>query len=205
MEFSCIGILQREYNHESCLIIENNSEKKTTKGNIEEYDYPTKKVDSNGNGQTPITTQNIDNPTPIQPVSSDLYTQPPIKKSSKPLIAGIILILAGVLGLFLWAELLLNPSIVVNVVMTTIEQQGLSLTAEQVESIFLTCGVIGCILSVFAILGGIMAVQRKLWWLALLGSILGIFILQPVFISSFLSLIGMILLIISRKEFEENL
>ena len=69
------------------------------------------------------------------------------------------------------------------------------------ETILLVCGLIGITFSAFALLGGIMAIQRKMWGLALVGSILGLFIIGPVFISSLLSLIALILIAITHREF----
>jgi len=46
-----------------------------------------------------------------------------------------------------------------------------------------------------------MAVQRKSWGLALAGSILGLFTIGFVFEATVMSLIALILLAISRKEF----
>jgi len=68
------------------------------------------------------------------------------------------------------------------------------------ESILYVCGALIAIFSIFAILGGIMALQRKMWALALVGSILGIFS-WGYFISSILCLIGMILIAVSKNEF----
>jgi len=63
------------------------------------------------------------------------------------------------------------------------------------------CGTIGCILSAFPILGGIVTLKRKLRGLALVGSLVGLFLIGPVFVSSILSLIGLILIVKSKKEF----
>ena len=51
-------------------------------------------------------------------------------------------------------------------------------------------------------LGGIMAIRRKMWGLALVGSILGLFFLGWAgFEASLMSFIALILLAISRSEF----
>ena len=71
-----------------------------------------------------------------------------------------------------------------------------------IKELFVICGTVGFFLSVFAILGGIMSVRRQLWGLVLAGGILGLFTIGPVFISSVLSLIAIILVAISRKEFQ---
>jgi hypothetical protein len=114
-----------------------------------------------------------------------------------PMLAGIVLVLAGLLGLLTWASALaVNTSMI----------QGLlpansPITAEQLQSILLVCGIIGSILSVIALAGGIVALRRKGWGLAMVGSILGLFTVGPFFLASILALIGLILLVISRKDF----
>jgi len=56
------------------------------------------------------------------------------------------------------------------------------------------CGVIGLALGVISLLGGIFAIQRKYWALALIGGILTI--------PTILGLIGLILVATSRDAFE---
>ena len=50
-------------------------------------------------------------------------------------------------------------------------------------------------------IGGIMGVQRKMWGLALVGGIFALLSMGPVFISSLLGLIGLILVAVSRQDF----
>ena len=134
--------------------------------------------------------------------------QQPLNKSSKPLIAGILLIIAGSLSIIMW---LLIAAIDVNFIETFImpelesvapEYESIVLSAESIKELFVICGTVGFFLSVFSILGGIMSVRRQLWGLVLAGGILGLFTIGPIFISTVLSLIAIILVIISRKEFQ---
>ena len=83
-----------------------------------------------------------------------------------------------------------------------IPQEGLEISIEQLQSILMACATIGVILSIFPILGGIFALKSKMWGIALVGGILGLFTIGPVFISSILSLIAIILLAMSRGEFQ---
>jgi hypothetical protein len=76
------------------------------------------------------------------------------------------------------------------------------ISVEQLQSILATCSIIGCIISIFALVGGIVAVKRKAWGLAIVGGILGLFTIGPFFLGSIISLIGLILVAISRKEFQ---
>jgi uncharacterized membrane protein len=45
-------------------------------------------------------------------------------------------------------------------------------------------------------------VKRKAWGLAIVGGILGIFTIGPLFLGSIISIVGLILVAISRKDFQ---
>jgi hypothetical protein len=118
--------------------------------------------------------------------------------SSLPMIAGLLLILAGMLGLFTWASALaLDPSMI-----QAILPPDSPITAEQLQSVLLLCGAIGCVCSFLTLAGGIVTLKRKAWGLAIIGSVLGLFTIGPIFIGSILSLIGLILVALSKKEFQ---
>jgi hypothetical protein len=108
------------------------------------------------------------------------------------------LIIAGLLGLFTWSmALALDSSMLQNVL-----PADSPISIEQLQSILVTCGIIGCILSIFALTGGIVAIKRKAWGLAIVGGILGLFTIGPMFLGSIISLVGLILVAISRKDFQ---
>jgi hypothetical protein len=124
--------------------------------------------------------------------------QPPKQPSSKPLIGGIFLIIAGLLGLLTWASALaLDISMIQNVL-----PPEFPYSAEQLQSLLAICGIIGAILSIITLAGGIVAIRRKAWGLAVIGGILGLFTIGLMFLGSILSLIGLIILIISRSDFQ---
>ncbi len=114
---------------------------------------------------------------------------PPPKKTGLPLVAGILLIIAGILAAANWAYVAFVVSDAVSIV-------------PGAEEIVMVCGAIGIVLSLITLIGGIMAVQRKVWALALIGSILGLFIMGPFFLSSLLSLVALILVARSKNEFQ---
>jgi hypothetical protein len=118
--------------------------------------------------------------------------------STMPLIAGIFLIIAGLLGLFTWSSALALDSSMLQSVLPA----DSPISVEQLQSILTTCGFIGCILSIVTLAGGIVAVKRKAWGLAVVGGILGLFTIGPVLLGSIISLIGLIIVIISRKDFQ---
>jgi hypothetical protein len=121
-----------------------------------------------------------------QPYGSPAFQAPP-QKTALPLAAGALLIVAGAVGLIDWAVVLAFGTLV-----SIIPVFG---------TIVLICGIIGITFCVFALLGGVMAVQRKMWGLALVGSILGLFTIGFYGISSILSLVALILIAVSQREF----
>ncbi len=132
-----------------------------------------------------------------QPIETDSLKQQPTG-SSMPTIAGLLLILAGILGLFSWvSSLLIDPTQLVPQV------TEMPITPEQLRSFLQICSVIGCILSVFTLLGGILAFKKKKWELALIGSLMGLITIGPFLLASVLSLVGLILVGMSKKEFQK--
>jgi hypothetical protein len=126
--------------------------------------------------------------TPIVP-----STPPETHHSSLPLIGGILLLLAGVMGLIQWALILVGGG---TATLTGVPPEY----TEMVRGMITVCAAIGLIFSLIAFLGGFMAIKRKMWGLSLVGSILGLFTLGFV-IGSVLALVALILIAISKKEF----
>ena len=73
---------------------------------------------------------------------------------------------------------------------------------EQLQSVLSICGIIIALCSIITFAGGIVAIKRKAWSLAVIGGILGLFTIGLMFLGSIFSLIGLILVLISRKEFQ---
>jgi len=136
-----------------------------------------------------------------------LSTKPSKNTSSYPLIAGVLLIIAGIISIMLWIPIMaIDTSLIENSVdISQFQQIDPSFTIEDIKSFMTTCAIIGMVISVFPILGGILSIKRKLWGVALAGSIIGLTMFVPSIIGGVLSLIAMILLIISRKEFNKTI
>jgi hypothetical protein len=108
-------------------------------------------------------------------------------RTGTPTAAGVMLLIGGILGL-----------------MTPVFMLGLGSMLFFIPlygSIFIVCFVLILIFAVFALIGGVMAMQRKSWALALIGAIFCMFCIGPIYISSILGLIGLILVVISKDEF----
>jgi hypothetical protein len=121
--------------------------------------------------------------------------------SSLPVLAGIFLILAGLSGFLTWSQLLASD--------VTLFQNYLpanyTITAQQLQSFLQVCSIFGIVFSALAFVGGLMAFRRRSWGLAIAGSILGILTIGIFFSASLFSFLGLILLIISRKEFSNTM
>ena len=125
-------------------------------------------------------------------------------RNSIPTIVGIILLIAGVFSIFFWIQIFTSDITTLETFLniSQFKQIDPSITPEQIIRFLDTCAIIGCVIAVFPILGALFALKRKLWGIALTCSIIGLFSLGILFTSSGLSFIAMILIIISRKEFQ---
>jgi len=119
------------------------------------------------------------------------------KKTVLPVIGGAMLIVAGIMGLFMGGVLLAID-------LDDLDQYGVDVAGvgDVLDDILTVCGAIIIILSLIVILGGFFGVTRKHWGIAIVGAVLGLFIIGPLMVGSVLALIGLILIAVSRKEFE---
>jgi hypothetical protein len=147
---------------------------------------------------------NIDEKKPLKSDIVEPLSQQPSNRFSITSIAGFILIIAGILAIFNWIQIFLYDMTTIQSIIdiNQIKEFYPSITYEQLLSFFHTCAIIGIVISIFPILGGLLAIQRKFYYIAIAGSILGLFSIGIVFTSSVLSLIGLILLVIYRQKFQ---
>ena len=132
---------------------------------------------------------------PPPPMPPPMYGMPPPmmpmqERTGLPIAGGALLLIAGIIGLIMWGSFLAVGATLVGI-------PGLPV---DVGGIFAICGAIGIIFSIFPLIGGIFAIQRKMWGLGIAGGVLGIFSIG-FFIGSILALIGLILVAVSRREF----
>jgi len=141
---------------------------------------------------------------PFDSANYEPSSKQPSNKNSYPLIAGLLLIIAGILGIFNWSQVFLLDATTLGSFFDISEIQEFypSITYDQLLGLFQTCAIIGIIISVFPILGGLLAVKKKLYYIALTGSIIGLFSIGIMLSSSILSLIGLVLLIFSKQQFQ---
>ena len=129
------------------------------------------------------------------------------KSSLFPKISGFLLIIAGILSIIFWFSIFsLDLTTLQQVIdINQIKQINQNINPEQILGYLHMCSLIEFIIAIFLLLGGILAIKKKLWSISMASSIVGLFSLGIIYSSSLLSLIAMIMLIISRKEFLQNL
>ncbi len=110
---------------------------------------------------------------------------PPKKKGILPVVGGVLVLIAGLVEIISGGFLISSGEFV----------GGLDL-GTGLHNILTVCGAIWLILGLVAILGGIVAIQRKHFGLAILGAILG---LGGYFI---FGLIGIILIAVGKDDFD---
>ena len=141
----------------------------------------------------------------MENLESSAFIEDPNKQEpnngSTATIAGILLILAGVLAILAGVSILLIDTSIIESSMISVQEVDPSITPEMIRSILVVCGTILSIIAIFPLLGGIFALKRKMWGIAVAGSIIGIFSIGPIFASSVMSLVALILLFKSKNEF----
>jgi len=111
------------------------------------------------------------------------------------MIGGILLIIGALAGLFYW--------IYYSIVMAEVAGAMSMLLGDDASTIFLIIGIVGIIASLVAALGGVFALMKKSWGLALTGSILGILFCGGFWcLGSLMAIAAMILIIVSKKHFK---
>jgi hypothetical protein len=115
------------------------------------------------------------------------YPAPPRQPSATPVAGGVLILIGGLLAL-------------VNGIYTAAVGAAVSVLPG-VGEILMVCAAIQIIFAILALVGGICGIQRKVWGLALVGSIFCMISIGPMFISSILGLIGLILIAISKDDF----
>jgi len=94
--------------------------------------------------------------------------------SSSPIVAGVLSIISGVIGIFTGVTLILF-----GVFFIYLESFPMDVPHDfpfvLLQAVSMTWGIILLVLAIAAIVGGIYALQRKLWGLALAGSIASMF------------------------------
>ena len=135
----------------------------------------------------------------IGPKEEELQKEAIRNKMKKlPFTAGVLLILIGLVGGFIYFLFLIaaiDPAKFVSeeLLLIFINYQTYWIIIFSVEIIF-------CIVS---LIGGIFSILRKKWGIAILGAILGTFVMVPFYIITIISMISLILIAYSRHLFQK--
>lgn len=124
---------------------------------------------------------------------------------SKPLIAGVILIIAGLLSLYFWVPLLMVDESVIDDLKEndeTFSDLTSGQSSEEIRESYMICGTIGLIISIFIILGGILSIRKKMWIVSLASAVIGSFIIVQIYLPGILCIIALFILLISKNEFQ---
>lgn len=133
---------------------------------------------------------------PQQPYAQPYNAQPPVP-TKRPLYAGILLILSGLVA-FAVATTVFTMSD--SIIQSITDQLGQSVPG--VQNIINVMIAIGILIGSMAIIGGYCALKRKWYLLAVIGGVFGLFTLGVFFVEgSIMGLIGLILILMSRNEF----
>lgn len=122
---------------------------------------------------------------------------PPVQKSSKPTVGGVLILIAGILALVNGALYLVSDISDLGTIPTLPE----GFTEDDLEGIMRACGVVMMIFGIMAIPGGVFALRRKHFGLAIAGGVVAMLGVGFSF-GALLGLVGLILVAISRKEFQ---
>ena len=112
---------------------------------------------------------------------------PPPQRSGKPTAAGILNIIGGVIALLIMIWMLM-------LYMEASDQAGVEFVG--LFGLGMVCLAMPLIGVIFAFIGGIAALKRKSWGLALVGSLIGM-----IFAGGIFCLIALILVAISKDDF----
>jgi len=115
-------------------------------------------------------------------------------RTGRPIIGGVLLIISGLIGMASTYLIFTRPMTSADI--STIQNMTAGDLAANALLVFAVVYA-----QAFAILGGIMAIQRKNWKLAVVCGIVSLFNFGFFLIGSFLGLAGLIAIITARRDF----
>ena len=112
------------------------------------------------------------------------------------------MILAGLIALLTWLPFLIGQEQIVTLFQQNFENLNIYISQEKIRLLLTIIGSIEIVISILVIISGILALKKIRWGFAILFSLLGFFTIGMLFISSVLSIIGLVLLFLSKHEFK---
>ena len=120
-----------------------------------------------------------------------------MENSSSPTAAGVLSIVSGIFGIFMGAGLILI-AVFFNSLVSFEDYPYEDLPLVFLESLFLGWGIFQLLLAILAGIGGVYALQRRHWGLALAGSIAAILVAFPI------GVVAVIFTALSKNEFDRK-
>ncbi len=114
----------------------------------------------------------------------------PVKKTMLPVVGGVLILIGALLVVLMGLALVGSIGALDSIMLVDVEE------VEVLEDAMATCGIILLVMGLVGVLGGIFGIMRRHFGLAILG---GIFALLGFGI---FALIGIILIAVSKREFE---
>lgn len=127
----------------------------------------------------------------------------PKEKSVLSLVGGILILIAGIVGLALGGIFIIAAG-AVSEGTGELSDWGVDVSGmgDWLSGILLVCGAIVIVLALIVVLGGVFGIMRKHWGLVIVGGVLGLFFFPLYFIGTICALVGLILVAVSKKDFE---
>jgi len=129
----------------------------------------------------------------------------PKEKSALSLIAGILILISGIVGLAMGGILMVAAA----AVSEGTEELGdwglgdIGAAGDWLTDALLVCGAIVIIISLIVVLGGVFGIMRKHWGFVIVGGVLGLLFTWPLyFVGGICALVGLILAAVSKKDFD---
>lgn len=128
----------------------------------------------------------------------------PKEKSALSLIGGVLILISGIVGLALGGVFIIAAD-AVSEGTGELADWGVgdvSGMGDWLTDLLLVCGAIVIILALIVVLAGVFGIMRKHWGLVIVGGVLGLFFFPLYFIGSICALVGLILVAVSKKDFD---
>ncbi len=126
-------------------------------------------------------------------------------KSFKAIIAGVLMVIAFLLVVITVAQILTMDMTSIDLEESVededVDEGMIEKVTEIINTIKNMCGVVLLAMGLLLLMGGICAITQRYWAFSLVAAMIGIFSFGPFCMSSALSLIALILILFSEREF----
>jgi len=107
---------------------------------------------------------------------------------------GTLILMSGLLGVISGLYSLIDPDTMVSIY----TEVGIPFSADTI----MVLGAVSLIFGLVAVVGGVMALRRRAWAIAVVGGLLGTLAMGTIFLGSIMGLIGLMVIVTSKRFFE---